>query len=160
MSKDRWVLTAVWVLSFGLIFTIPRRKIRLAVMSFLFKLMLTCPIGLIVVEYNLVAYPVVELPDVSRTSMTYEYFAYPIICMVFNCYYPSGRSRCVQFSYYIIFCMPLTITEVILEHYTNLVRYVHWSWFCTMLSLMITFLLSRMFCVWFFNRKRAPASNM
>lgn len=35
--------------------------------------------------------------------------------------------------------------------------YVHWAWYWTWLTLLLTFYLSRIFCLWFFQAKRLPA---
>ncbi|MFF2158210.1 CBO0543 family protein [Paenibacillus chitinolyticus] len=76
------------------------------------------------VELQLLAYPVRKLFDVSPTSFTYEYMSYPMTCAVFNAYYPSHRSGWIQFGYYVLFTTVLTIGEVLLVQYTDLIRYV------------------------------------
>ncbi|MEC0226253.1 CBO0543 family protein [Paenibacillus alba] len=72
------IIVSVWILSLLLILLIPRQKRRLAMVAFLFKQYITCIFGHAVVELKLLAYPVRELADVSRTSFTYEYMAYPM----------------------------------------------------------------------------------
>jgi hypothetical protein len=159
MSRDQYLLIGVWVVSFLLIFTIPRDKFRLALVSFLFKQMITSVVGHVVVEYGLLAYPVTELADINRTSFTYEFLAYPIICAIFNVYYPFNRSRLYQVGYYIVFATALTIPEVLIERYTELIRYVRWNWFWTWGTLFITFLMTRVFCVAFFKTIQDAYAN-
>ncbi|MBP1155573.1 MULTISPECIES: CBO0543 family protein [unclassified Paenibacillus] len=151
MSLEYIILIVVWVLSFLLIFAIPRDKLRVAMVAFLFKQMITWFLGLVVVELGLLVYPVRCLPEVNRTSFIYEYLAYPMVCAVFNARYPSHRSRWFQLGYYAAYCTVLTLTEVLIEIYTDLIEYIHWNWFWTWSSLFITFFMTRLFCVWFFK---------
>jgi len=145
------IIVSVWVLSLLLIFMIPRQKRRLAMVAFLFKQYITCIFGHVVVELHLLTYPVRELADVSRTSFTYEYMAYPMICAVFNAYYPNHRSGLVQFGYYVLFPTVLTIVEVLLVQYTDLIRYVRWNWLWSWATIFLTFLMTRAFCVIYFG---------
>lgn len=151
MRLEYWILLGVWVLSFLLLFLIPRNKRRLALVAYLFKQSITYLLGLVAVEYGLLEYPVRELAKVNRTSFTYEYMAYPVICAVFNAYYPVKGSRLRKCLYYAAFCTGMTVPEVLLERYTELVRYIHWHWWTTWLSLLVTFFATRRFCVLFFK---------
>ncbi len=155
MRSEYWILIVVWIISLSLLFFIPRNKIRLALLAFLFSQLLNCNFGQIVIQLDLLAYPVRELADIFRTSFTYEFLAYPIITALFIVYYPEHRSRLVQFGYYLIFCTFLTIPEALLEKHTELIKYIHWSWFCTWSALFLTFLATRLFCVWFFKTVRS-----
>ncbi|WP_391563869.1 CBO0543 family protein [Paenibacillus cremeus] len=51
-----------------LILTVPRNKIREAFVIFSFKQMETWFLGLVVVYYNLLEYPVREFADVAKNS--------------------------------------------------------------------------------------------
>jgi len=150
--KLEWIiLISVWILSICLLFTIPKHKRRLAIVAFLFKQMITWLFGLLVVENKLIAYPIRLFSEVNRASFTYEFFAYPILCSIFNVFYPNGRSLLYKIGYYVAFCTMLTIPEIFLEKYTDLISYTQWSWYWTWSSLFITFMMTRWFCVWFFN---------
>lgn len=145
------IIISVWILSLLLILFIPRQKRRLAIVAFLFKQWITCIFGHAVVELQLLAYPIRELADVSRTSITYEYMAYPMTCAVFNAYYPSHQRRWIQFGYYVLFTTVLTVVEVLIEQYTDLIRYVRWNWFWSWATIFLTFLMTRVFCVIYFG---------
>ncbi len=151
MKWDSFLLIFVWILGIALIFVIPKDKKRIAIVVFLFKQFITLLLGLIVVEFNLLSYPVRFFSEVNRASFTYEYFIYPVCCSVFNVYYPNTRSYLFKLGYYAAFCTVLTIPEVMIEHHTNLIKYIHWNWYWTWSSLFITFFLSRLFCKWFFK---------
>jgi hypothetical protein len=159
MTVEWFLLGAVWVLSLALlVFTIPKERARVAHTAFLFKQMITWILGLLVVEFGLLEYPVRELASVNRTSMTFEFLAYPSICALFNARYPSRRSLPIQFVYFCAYCTGMTAVEVLIEKYTLLIDYVDWTWYWTWCSLFATFLSSRLFCVWFFKKRGEPAT--
>jgi hypothetical protein len=138
--------------SIGIIFLIPKRERRLAVVAFLFKQVITFLIGLVVVDLGLLEYPIRLFASINRTSFTFEYFAFPVICAAFNVWYPNGRSPLVQLGYYIGYTSVLTIIEVIIEKYTKLIKYIHWEWYITWISIGLSFFIVRLFCVWFFAK--------
>jgi hypothetical protein len=151
MTLDRYILVGVLIVSFLLIFVIPREKYRLALVAFLVKQFIIAILGHVTVEYGALTYPVREFADVNRTSFVYEFLAYPMLCAVFNVYYPAHRSRLWQIGYYLLFCTVFTIIEVVIERYTDLIQYVRWNWFWTWGSLFVTFLFTRVCCVVFFT---------
>lgn len=151
MKADYGILAGVWTLALLLVFVIPKSRRRLALVAFLVKQTITYPLGLVAVETGMLAYPVRELGDVNRTSFTYEFLAYPMVCAVFNAYYPNCRSPWGKALYYGAFSTVLTVIEVLLERSTNLIRYLNWHWYYTFFSLLATFYLSRCLCVLFFR---------
>ncbi|MFP5114115.1 CBO0543 family protein [Bacillaceae bacterium C204] len=151
MKREYWILLIVWVLAVALLFTIPKNKLRLAVTAFFFTQAITWIIGSLVVEYGLITYPVRCFADANRSSFTYEFFVYPVVAAVFNVFYPYSRSMFIKFLYFSAYCTALTIPEVFIEKYTDLIEYYHWTWYWTWTSLFLTFMLTRGFCVWFFR---------
>ena len=152
MNKDLLILFAAWVLTIiMLILFIPKNKIREAQLAFLFKQVITWLIGLLVVEFRLIEYPVEFFKYSTRTSFTFEYFIYPSISAVFNINYPDRKSNLKQFMYYFYFCTSITIIEVLCENYTNIIKYIHWTWYITWITLFITFFISRKYYIWFFR---------
>ncbi|WML58612.1 CBO0543 family protein [Neobacillus sp. PS2-9] len=151
MRLEWWILLAVWILTTGMLFFIPKKKIRLAVTAFLFKQGITWIFGLIVVEYGMLTYPVRLFADVNRSSFTYEFYVYPAVCAMFNVFYPYARSKLIQFLYYCAYCTVLTVPEIFLEKYTDLIHYLNWAWYWTWITLFLTFAATRWFCVWFFK---------
>jgi hypothetical protein len=155
MRMEWWILLFVWVVATGILFFIPKNKRRLAVVAFLFQQIITFLIGLVVVEFGLLEYPVRLFPSVNRTSFTYEYYAFPVISAAFNVWYPNNRSNLFQLGYYIGLASVLTIGEVIIEKYTELITYLHWEWYISWITICLAFFLVRLFCVWFFSIKSA-----
>lgn len=152
INKDLIILFSAWVITIiMLILFIPKSKIREAQLVFLFKLSITWLIGLLVVEFRLIEYPVELFRYATKTSFSFEYFIFPSICAVFNINYPNKKSYLRQFMHYFYFCTTMTILEVLCEKYTNIIKYIHWTWYLTWITLFITFFLSRKYYIWFFR---------
>lgn len=155
MRMEWWILLSVYAAVAGIVFFIPKDKIRLALVAFLFKQVITFLTGIVVVELGLLEYPVRLFASVNRTSFTYEYFAFPVVCAAFNVWYPNNRSALAQVGYYVGYSSVLTIVEAMIEKYTDLINYVHWEWYITWITICVTFFMTRLFCVWFFAKPKA-----
>jgi len=153
MRIEYWIILFVYILTTALIFIIPKRKFRLAVVAFLFKQFITSIVGLVVVQWGLLEYPIRLFPTVSRGSFTYEFFAFPVSCAIFTVFYPNQRSIWVKLGYYFTFTTVLTIGEVLIEKYTELIKYIHWEWYTSWFTILITFWMTREFCRWFFKKE-------
>lgn len=152
MNKEYALIIVEWLIVIGLLIKfIPRDKIREAFVAFAFKQAITWVLGLSVVEWGLIEYPVRFFPQANKTSFTFEYFAYPAICAIFNVNFTKSESLVKRFLYYFYYCTTLTITEVIIEKYTNIITYIHWTWYITWISLFLTFYITRKFYIWFFR---------
>jgi hypothetical protein len=152
MKKEYLLEVIGWAITIGLLIKfIPKNKIRHAQVAYGFKLFITWLVGLSVVELGLIEYPIRLFPNATKTSFSFEYFIYPSFCAVFNVNFPEKKGAFGQFMYYFYYCTSLTIIEVIVERYTNILNYIHWTWYTTWITLFITFYMSRKFCVWFFK---------
>lgn len=146
------ILYFVWfITTLSLCFFIPKSKIRLALQAFLFSQALTWPLGLLVVDRGLIQYPILFFENANKTSFTFEYFFYPIVCAYFIVYFPNTKNLAIRAMYYIIFCSILTATELFLLHNTELIRYIHWYAYWTWISLFVIFHVTRKLCLWFFK---------
>lgn len=141
-----WIVTIIL-----LIIYIPKDKIREAQVAFFFKQLMTWVLGLAVVELKLIEYPVRLFPYANKTSFTFEYFIYPSICAIFNVHYPINKGHLRKFIYYFFYCTTITIVEITVERYTNIINYINWNWFITWITLYITFYLTRKYYEWFFK---------
>lgn len=154
MSKEVILLITAWIVTvIVLIVFVPKNKFREAQVIFFFKQLLTWFLGLTVAQLGLIIYPVREFPNATKTSFSFEYFIYPAVCVVFNLHYPEGKSLKRQFVHYFVYCSAITIFEVLCERYTNIIKYIHWTWYITWITLFITFFMSRKYYVWFFKLK-------
>ncbi|HEX3030956.1 MAG TPA: CBO0543 family protein [Bacillota bacterium] len=145
-----WLVSTILV-----ILTTPREKIREAMVIFMFKQLITWSIGLAVVELGLIEYPVRLFPNANKTSFTFEYYVYPMICVVFNLHYPENKSRLRQLMHYVYFCSVMSLGEHLIEKYTELITYIHWEWYTTWITLFLTFFLSRQYYRWFYRLNKS-----
>lgn len=159
MTIEYLLLAAIVGVSLALIVFIPRDKRRIALTAFLIKQVMTYIIGLYVVELGLLSYPVRFLADINRTSLTYEFLAYPMICALSISYFPFGRRQWIQVSYLAAWTTLLTVVEVVFEKFTELITYVHWYWYWSWGMIFLTFVLSTAFCAWFFNGLKLQKRN-
>ncbi|MDR7001358.1 CBO0543 family protein [Neobacillus niacini] len=150
MRIEWWILLSVWVVATGILFFIPKNKIRLAVVAFLFNQIITFLIGLLVVELGLIEYPIRLFASINRTSFTYEYYAFPVICAAFIVWYPNNQGKLIQLGYYAGYSSFLTIVEVMIENYTHLIKYLHWEWYISWITIGLSLFITRLFCRWFF----------
>ncbi len=147
-----------WVVTIPtLLLLIPKNKISVAVVAFLFMQLLTWVLGLIVVQLGLIEYPVRLFPKANMTSFTFEFLVYPSICAIFMVHYPENKSRLKQLLYYAAYCTGITIVEVLVERYTDIIVYKHWRWYTTWLSLLATLYINRKLIGWFFRRVEKEA---
>jgi hypothetical protein len=152
MKTEYMILLAAWVITISLlIIFVPKDKIRDAWIIFMFKQFMTWVIGLCIIEWHLIQYPVRLFSYATRSSFTFEYFVYPAICVLFNLYYPKQKPRIRKFAHYLIYCSVITIIEEILEAHTDLIEYTGWVWYWTWITLFITFYASNRFYSWFFQ---------
>ncbi|MCX7710861.1 MAG: hypothetical protein N2484_13570 [Clostridia bacterium] len=152
MSVERIIEISACLFSILLlVIFVPKNRCREAWLIFLFKQTTTWLLGLWVVQYELIEYPVRMLANATRTSVAFEYVVYPSLCVLFNLYFPTEKSILKKFLHYAVFCSGITVIEVVLEIYTALIRYSHWSWYWTWITLFITFYISRKFYLWFFK---------
>lgn len=133
---------------------IPRDKIREAHVAFLFKQLLTWSMGIIVAELRLIEYPVRFFPYANKASFSFEFFLYPAICAIFITNYPEKKNAFDRFMYYAYFCTAMSIIEVVEERYTAILKYIHWHWYFTWITLFMTFYFSIKYNEWFFRKER------
>ncbi|MBM7867155.1 hypothetical protein GTO89_10310 [Heliobacterium gestii] len=163
MSLERIIEFGAWiVMAIALIYYVPKEKFRDSILIFFFKQLLTWFSGILVVQWNLIVYPVRLFASAVNTSFTFEFFVYPGICVLFNLYFPEHRSLLRKAIHYVIYTSGITVFEVVLENYTNLIKYIHWSWYWTWITLFLTFMASRYFYRWFrgdFTRQAVPVAE-
>jgi hypothetical protein len=152
MSIEVTILYIVWSFTTFLLLLIPSHHYRNASISFLFQQFSAWFLGILVVQWNLIEYPVRELAAVNKTSFTFEFFAYPVVGIFFNYFYPPNPSLKKKFIYYSLFSTAITIPEYLLEKYTDLIHYVQWHWIVTWISIFATLFILRGFYEWFFKK--------
>jgi hypothetical protein len=151
MMKDYMILYIVYACTFISLAFIPKDKQREASIAFSFQQFVTWFLGLVVVELDLIEYPVRELADVNGSSFLFEFLVYPVIGIYFCLYYPLKSPNWKKVIYISSFSTAITIPEIIVENYTNLIRYIHWDWYVTWTSVYATLYLLWFFYKWYFK---------
>ncbi|WP_404456724.1 hypothetical protein LG329_15860 [Virgibacillus necropolis] len=93
--------------------------------------------GVIVVEENMLDYPIKLFPHEHFDShILYEYLILPVVCVYFyQTTYHSGYKGI--FLQCLIYTSALTIIEVIFEKYTDLLEYNTWTWIHTFIGVFL-----------------------
>lgn len=130
------------------IFAVDWRYFRDWVVVFFFKCTIDFIWGSPVVSLKLIEYPVRFLPKYYETSILFELWVFPILCVLYN---QATKDRGIGpiIYYALLFSAGITAIEYPIERYTNLLHYIDWSWFTTYYTLTITFLMSRSFIAFF-----------
>jgi len=131
-----------------LIFAVDWRYFRDWVVVFLFKGMMCLVAGSIVVELNLVSYPVRLLPNIFDTSILFEVWIFPTLSIIYNQVTRKSGPGPI-FYYALLFGGVIAALEYPLELYTALIHYEKWSWFTSFLAVSFTFLISRLFIAFY-----------
>lgn len=144
MHTKEWIIHAVVLLIVIFIFIRVFRQpgIRDWLLIFFMKAYISSFFGIIVVAEGLIDYPVRLLPKYFDNSLMFEYIAFPASCLLYNqTTLKSGHVGIVLQA--ILYSSVMTMVEVALERYTDVIRYHNWMWYHTLLTLIVTFLMVR-----------------
>jgi hypothetical protein len=153
------IISSIVIMSVLLLALVPRHKILHAHISFLFMQIQTWLFGAIAVEARLIEYPVRLMEYAYRISFTYEYFLFPGISVLFNLYYPNKRGRLYKIAYISFYPTLMTIIEVLLEKYTETVKYIAWTWYLSWITILITLMISYWYYRWFLRKIHSGADK-
>lgn len=131
-----------------LIFAVDWRHFRDWVVLFLFKCTFDLILGSAVVERDLVDYPVRLLPHLFDTSIIFELWVFPVLCILYN-QVTRTRGLVAIIGYALLFSAGIVAVEYPLERYTRLIRYIDWTAFTSFYTIAITFLVSRAFMAFY-----------
>lgn len=74
---------------------------------------------------------------------------------LFNLHFPEKGTYITKTLYTLTFPSILTISEVLLEKYTDNIEYMKWNWFWSWLTLLFTLHTSYKYYQWFFAVHKA-----
>ncbi|MEH7073643.1 CBO0543 family protein [Neobacillus drentensis] len=155
MSIDWVTIVLMWVIGMISYIVVTQKKRHRKV---LFTILVCQAIlwlnAFIHVEFHLIAYPVRELPIATNVLFTTEYFFYPLVCGVYLAYEPKRRSYWVRLFYLSVWISALTVYDLILAKFTNLIEYLHYAWYFTWLNYFLIFVVTNGIFQWFFHEKR------
>lgn len=131
-----------------LIFVVDWRYFRDWIVVFLFKSVLDFIWGSSVVEMGMIQYPIRLLPENFDTCILFELWVFPVLCILYN-QVTREKAFLPIIGYALLFSAGITMVEYPLERYTDLIKYIKWSWLTTFCTVTITFLISRAFLAFF-----------
>jgi hypothetical protein len=131
-----------------LIFAVDWRCFRDWIVVFLYICVLDSLWGSAVVNAHLIEFPFRQFPQLFKMGLLFDYWIFPILCVFYN--QITRESGLWPILYYaLLFSAGMTAIEYPLELYTNLIKYIDWTWFTTFYTLLITFLSSRAFIAFY-----------
>jgi uncharacterized membrane protein len=136
------------------IWFIPKKKAAPASFIFMLTQFFTWILGLFVVEFALLDYPVRELSRSNATSFTFEFIILPIMTIHFVLHYPFDKPFKSRILYYFTFISVFTLIEYLLEKYTLVIQYHSWRWYWTWISMSLLFYIVMVIYRWFYKTKR------
>ncbi|MEK4220705.1 CBO0543 family protein [Bacillus sp. FSL W8-0116] len=147
MSK--MILWAFVIIGIALLLFRFRKKtlIKDSILVFLLKAYFSTFIGIFVAKEKLIEYPVRFLSKYFDTSIVFESFLYPIMCVYFfqTTYHSKFPGIVLQCALY---TAALTIIEVLCEKYTDLIEYHNWTWMYSFITIFLLSLFVRILVQW------------
>lgn len=131
-----------------LIFAVDWRYFRDWIVVFLYKCVLDSLWGTAAVVTNRLEFPFRQFPQLFKMSLLFDYWVFPVLCVLYN-QVTRERGLLAILFYAVLFSAGMTAIEYPLEIYTQLIKYLNWSWFTTFYTLTITFLSSRAFIAFY-----------
>jgi hypothetical protein len=152
---DRIILWSFFIIGLVLLFFILRKPIikerkpiiKDTILVFLMKAYFSTFIGAVVAKEKMIEYPVRFLSKYFETSIIFESFLYPIMCVYFfqTTYHSKFLGIILQLALY---TAALTIIEVLCEKYTNLIKYHTWTWMHSFITIFLLSLFVRILMQW------------
>jgi hypothetical protein len=116
-------------------FAFKREKVKDWLLVFFLKGYISSFVAQLVVRNKNISYPIRLLPSFLNISVVFDYLLFPLLCVFYN--RTSLFSKPIYvFIQSLLYSMPMTILEVILEKYTDLIKYKNnwnWNWIITYL---------------------------
>lgn len=143
ISMEINILWSTLIIGIALFFySLRKPPIKDFIIIFLLTSYFSIFLGVIVVEEKMIEYPISFLSNYFSSSLFYEYLLLPVVCIYFyqatyDSRYPSIILKCA------LYTSVLTIIEVFLERYTDLIEYHTWTWLHTFISIFFLMLFIR-----------------
>lgn len=142
---EKIILWGFFIVAVALLF-FSFRKLPLKdwLIIFLFTSYISVIAGTVVVEEKMLAYPVKILDKHFDSSLQFEMLTLPVICLYF--YQTSYNSTyTVILLQGVLYTSALTLVEVTLETYTDIIEYHTWTWMHTFISVLTLIIFVRTF---------------
>jgi len=155
MDMERNILLLVWFVCISTIyFLVPRAKAHEFVLCFLVCQAVGWIVEVLLVQFDLVAYPLREFPRASDLNISFKVALTPVASGLYYIYRPRANkwTKCFYFAVWISL---LTLIDGMLAAKTELVDYVHFHWSLMAILYSIIFLSVRSLASWFFGDRKS-----
>jgi hypothetical protein len=150
MGKNEVIELSIWIVSIALMLIfIPKARVREAAISFMITQLLSWILGLLVVYFGLLAYPKHFFATATDSSFTYEFLAFPAVSAIMNVNFPTDKPVLIKIGYLLLYPTIMTVIEIALVHYTDLIVFKRWAWYTSWLTIAATMLIAFGFHNWF-----------
>ncbi|WP_396953728.1 CBO0543 family protein [Neobacillus mesonae] len=151
MLLEYKVIILLWITGLiSLIKFVPKNRRRRMSFAVLLCQAFTWLSSMFHVKYHLLSFPVKEFPKATDLLITTEYLLYPLIFGFYIIYEPK-KSILSRISYLSFWISILTVLDVLLEKYTDLIEYVHYDWYWTWVNFFALFSISNIIYQWCFT---------
>lgn len=148
-SPEQVIMLGSVAVSLGLLlFAVDWRYFRDWIVVYLFKMSIDLVLASVAVESGLMSYPVRYFSRYFDTSILFEVLVFPTLCVLYN-QVARARGAGAAVFYGLLFGVGITFLEYPIELYTDLIEYTGWTWYFTLFSITILFLLSRVFIAFY-----------
>lgn len=154
MLIERLILIAMWLFGFvGFILFIPRKDWRKGFLAFLMFQGIIWLCGMPAFQFGLLTAPMREFPKATDLPLTIDYFFYPVLFSIFYINKKVKSSLGYRFAYFIVWISIITLFDIILERYTDLLEYEWITYYGMWIYIGFLFYVSEVCCNWFYKDK-------
>lgn len=115
------------------------------VLVYLFNAVTNGIIDNIIASLKIVKYPVRLFPKFFETSITFDFFAYPFITILYNQLTYKDKPFAIIYKVFLL-AMPMLFIELWAERKTSLIKWKKgWNWYHTFFSIIMKSLATRTF---------------
>lgn len=154
MRMEHLILVAMWLFGFvGFILFIPRKDWRKGFLAFLMFQAIIWLCDMPAFKFDLLRAPVREFPKATDLPITIDYFFYPLLFSIYYVHRRVNGSLRFRFTYFFVWISATSLFDIIIERYTDLIKYEFLKWYGMWIYLMFLFYVSQVCCNWFFKDK-------
>ena len=153
MGFDYIMMVLIWLtgITAFVVFTPKQLKRRfiLAVINFQAFIWLG---SLIIVINDFILFPIHEFPNATNVLLTTEYFLYPLLYGFYVIYKPQNNSS-LRSIYLLTYVSIVTAIDLMLVYFTDLVVYIHYTWYWKWITIFVLFSIANTTFKWFFKKE-------
>lgn len=155
------ILAVMWLVGFiGFIMFIPQKDRRKGLLAAVMFQALIWLCDMPAFTYGLVTAPVHLFPKATDLTVTINYFFYPVLFAIFYVHWKAKKSLWYRLTYFFVWISIVTINDIVLERYTNLIKYGSLTWFGMWIYIGFLFYISLICCNWFYKEQPPIKSHI